>query len=129
MLHNYVFSCVQLHVILIIPLCLNFELCVWQLLLLLKMLFYYYGCYCYFSTWIFSTMNITIIAIIKHAKVSTINNIDTVIVAPSKHGVESTMISHVASTIMEKLKNINLGSTLVQTYETFFKSPSCSTLK
>jgi hypothetical protein len=39
------------------------------------------------------------------------------------------MISHVASTIMEKLKNINLGSTLVQTYETFFKSPSCSTLK
>ncbi len=47
-------------------------------------------------------MNITIIATIKHAKVSTMNNIAIVVVAPSKHGVESTMISHVVSTIMEK---------------------------
>jgi hypothetical protein len=30
------------------------------------------------------------------------NNIATVVVALSKHGVESTMISLVASTIMEK---------------------------
>lgn len=49
-------------------------------------------------------MNITIIAIPKHAKVSTMNNIATVVVALSKHGIESNMISHVASTIMEKIE-------------------------
>ncbi len=63
---------------------------------------HYNGCCCSSSTWNFSTMNITIIAIPKHAKVSTMNNIATVVVALSKHGVESTMISLVASTIMEK---------------------------
>ncbi len=63
----------------------------------------YYGCCCS-STWNFFTMNITIIAIIKHAKVSTMNNTATVVVAPSKYGVESTMISLIASTIMEKIE-------------------------
>jgi len=49
-------------------------------------------------------MNITIIAIPKHAKVSTMNNIAIVVVAPFKHGVESTMISPGASTIMENFE-------------------------
>jgi hypothetical protein len=32
------------------------------------------------------------------------NNTATVVVAPSKYGVESTMISLIASTIMEKIE-------------------------
>ncbi len=67
-----------------------------------KDVIYYYGCCS--STWKFSTMNITIIAILKHAKVSTMNNIAIVVVVPFKHGVESTMISLGASTIMEKIE-------------------------
>jgi hypothetical protein len=44
------------------------------------------------------------IAIINHAKVSTMNNTTIVVIAPSKHGVESTMISLIASTIMENFE-------------------------